>query len=370
METVLRAMPMRKTRNSQPSASKPRKKAVVAALTLFIAMAATALMVLIITAAIPMFFADRPDGKAAAAVSALKLSDIPFDGARAYESLKELCKIGPRPSGSAGMQAQQKLLADYFQKLGGKVEFQRFRARHPVDNSWVPMANLIVRWNPENKHRILLCAHYDTLPYPLWDPENPRGTFVGANDNASGVAVLMELGRDMSKLKCRYGVDFVFLDGEEFVFRKQDPYVPGSGDPMFLGARFFADEYAKEHPRPPYPYRWGVLLDMVGKTDSQFYEEVNSMFWRDTRPLVADIWSVARKLGVREFVAQQKHEIDDDHITLHERGHIPCIDIIDFDYMKYWHTQADTPDKCSPLSLAKVGWVIREWLKTVKLPQR
>ena len=89
------------------------------------------------------------------------------------------------------------------------------------------------------------------------------------------------------------------------------------------------------------------------------------MWWRDTRPLVEDIWATAARLGVREFVAKSKYEMDDDHVMLHSVGHIPCIDVIDFDYPP-WHTQRDTPEQCSPLSLAKVGWVIREWLETAK----
>jgi glutaminyl-peptide cyclotransferase len=312
--------------------------------------------------AVWVLFGDRgPDGKAAAAVSAFKLEQIPFDGARAYGYLKRLCAIGPRPSGSAGMKTQQRLLAEYLPKLHGQVEFQRFRARDPRDRSWAPMANLIVRWHPQRAERILLCAHYDTLPYPLRDPMNPRGTFVGANDNASGVAVLMELARDMAKLESRYGVDFVFLDGEEYIFDERDP--------LFLGSEFFAEQYAREQRerRPPYHYRWGVLLDMVGAVNLQLPEEGNSAWWRDTRPLLAQIWGTAARLGVREFVPKKADEVDDDHIVLHNTGHIPCIDVIQplADYPP-WHTQGDTPDKCSPLSLAKVGWVIREWLKTAK----
>ena len=94
-------------------------------------------------------FAERgTGGSAAEAGSALTLNDIPFNGARAYDYLKELCAIGPRCSGSPGMEKQQKLLAEHFRKFGGQVEFQRFRVRHPQDGSLVPMANIIVRWNP------------------------------------------------------------------------------------------------------------------------------------------------------------------------------------------------------------------------------
>ena len=299
------------------------------------------------------------NGEAAAAGPQLTLRDIPFNGARAYDYLKQLCAIGPRPSGSPGMAKQQKLLAEHFKKLGGQVEFQRFRAPDPRNGRWVSMANIIVRWNPKSRDRILICAHYDTLPYPMMDRENPRGTFVGANDNASGVALLMELAHDIPALKLNIGVDFVLLDAEEYIFRQ--------GDRMFLGAEFFAREYVKEQQQrhPKYRYRWGVLLDMIGDADLRIPQERNGLFWRDTRPLYAEIWGTAARLGVREFVPARGEEIEDDHIILHNIGRIPCIDLIDFDYPP-WHTSGDTPDKCSPLSLAKVGWVIREWLKTEK----
>ncbi len=104
---------------------------------------------------------------------------------------------------------------------------------------------------------------------------------------------------------------------------------------------------------------------MVGKADLQIGQEGNSLWWKDTRPLVMEIWATAARLGVREFVPKKLHEVEDDHLMLHNIGHISCIDLIDFDYPP-WHTQGDTPDKCSALSLAKVGWVLEEWLKTAK----
>lgn len=303
-----------------------------------------------------VFFGDRgSDDDSANAVSALRLEDIPFNGARAYKYLKQLCAIGPRPSGSPGMEAQQKLLAEHFKKLGGEVEFQRFQVRHPSDNSLVPMANMIVHWRPDSDNRIVLCAHYDTLPFPLRDKRNPRGVFVGANDNAGGVALLMELAHDIPKFDAKYGIDFLFLDGEEFLFSQDGRF--------FLGSEYFAREYVKNPPK--YRYRWGVLLDMIGDKDLQIYQERNSLGWKDTRPLVEAIWGVAARLGVREFISRPKHDVQDDHIMLHNIGGIACIDVIDFDYPS-WHTQDDMPERCSALSLAKVGWVISEWLKNVK----
>jgi hypothetical protein len=302
------------------------------------------------------FWAGRGTSVADAAGPPRKLEDIPFNGQRAYASLKELCTIGPRPSGSPGMGLQQKLLITYFEGLHGQVEQQRFSVKHPRDNVNVTMTNILVHWHPEAKKRILLCAHYDTLPYPLRDENDPQGRFVGANDNASGVAVLLEMAHDMPTLRCKYGVDFLLLDGEELVFDTQT-------DPFFLGSRYFAEQYVQNP--PSYRYRWAVLLDMVGDADLQIYQERNSARWADTRPLVNDIWATAARLGVQEFIAKPKHEMEDDHLMLHEIGHIPCIDIIDFDYPA-WHTQGDVPERCSALSLAKVGWVIEEWLKRVQ----
>jgi hypothetical protein len=295
---------------------------------------------------------------AAAAKSQLTLAKIPFDGTRAYKYLNELCELGPRPSGSPAMRKQQKLLADHFQKLGANVRYQKFRVRHPVDGSAVPMANLIVEWRPERRERILLCTHYDTRPYPDQDPRNPRGRFIGANDGASGTALLMELAHDVEKLNGELGIDVVFFDGEEFVFR--------DGDAYFIGSEYFAQNYAT-HPAGV-RYRWAVLLDMVGDADLQIYPDRQTMSWEDSRPLVDAIWGTAARLGVVEFVIDKRCEVLDDHIKLHNIGGIPSCDILDFKYPA-WHTENDTPERCSALSLAKVGWVVEEWLRqAVKKP--
>ena len=259
--------------------------------------------------------------------SRFRLEEIPFDGRHAYEYLKALSAIGPRPSGSAGMAVQQRMVADHFRRLGAVVSFQEFRARSPLDGSSVPMANMIVQWHPDRPERILLGTHYDTRPYPDRDKRNPQGVVIGADDAASGLAVLMELGQWMPRLESKYGVDFVIFDGSQFVFkvgswRKE-------GDPRFLGAEFFARSYVSNP--PPYKYRWGVLLDRVGNEDLQVYEEYNSMSWRNTRPLVEDIWRDAYKLGVREFIPDRKQSVSDDHLRLSELGNIPTCAIVDPD---------------------------------------
>lgn len=296
------------------------------------------------------------------AASSLKLADIPVDGERAFGFLTDLCDIGPRVSGTPGMLAQQEYLKAHFEKLGGKVSFQQFPARHPETGARVTMANLIVEWHPERKERILLCAHYDTRPFPDEDLRDPKGVFVGANDGASGTAVLCELAHYMPELKSKYGVDFVLFDGEELVY-------DGERDPYFLGSEHFAREYIADP--PAHRYKQGVLLDMVGDKNLHIFREVNSLRTRETRALVNDIWTVARSLGVREFIAITRYEVRDDHLALNNIARIPTINIIDFEYPggrgeNYWHTTKDVPENCSPLSLAKVGWVVLEWLKRAK----
>lgn len=281
-----------------------------------------------------------------------RLQDIPFDGERAFEYLTACCDFGPRPSGSKALAAQRQWMVEHFEKCGGEVSQQTFQVRHPVSGAAVPLANLVGRWHTDRPARVLLCAHYDTRPFPDRDRFRPKGRFVGANDGASGVAVLMELAHRLSDLPGTLGVDLVLFDGEELVYDELGEY--------FLGSTYFARQYAAQPPQTP--YRWGVLLDMVGDSQLRLSQEINGLRWEDTRPLISSIWGVAKRLGVREFMPRAGQEVRDDHLPLHDIAGIATCDIIDFDY-DYWHTEQDTPAHCSPLSLAKVGWVIEEWLK-------
>ncbi|TWT46795.1 M28 family peptidase [Botrimarina hoheduenensis] len=284
----------------------------------------------------------------------------PLDPARAKRYLEEVCALGNRMSGSPGMRAQQELLISHFEPHADQVERQTFKVRNPLGGPAVEMANLIVRWRPEATDRVLLCAHYDTRPLPDRDP-NPmarrNGRFIGANDGGSGVAVLMELAHQLAEYEGPLGVDVVLFDGEELVY-------VDDRDPYFLGSRYFAQDYAKRKPQRgsgAWSYRAGILLDMVGDADLQIYQERFSYRNLTTRPLVMQVWATAQRLGVAEFYPRVRHEVRDDHLALQRFGGIPAIDLIDFDYPA-WHTEADVPMNCSGDSLAKVGWVVWEWL--------
>lgn len=281
---------------------------------------------------------------------------------RATKYLADVCRIGPRMSGSRGMAQQQDLIIKHFTQLGAQVKLQPFDVMHPQNGGPVRMTNIVVSWHPDARERVLICCHYDTRPFPDRDFFKPRGTFIGANDGGSGVALLMEMGHHMKNAAPKFaetredvGVDFVFFDGEELVFQKGDKY--------FHGSEFFAKQYRA---RPPaYRYECGVLVDMIGDKRLNLFMEKNS---RKLAPAVtASVWNAARQIGVREFIMRQKHEVQDDHLPLNNIAKIPTCDIIDFDY-KYWHTTRDVPENCSGESIAKVTRVLLQWLK--QIPKR
>ncbi|MCC6511451.1 MAG: M28 family peptidase [Pirellulaceae bacterium] len=286
-----------------------------------------------------------------------------FNANRAYGYLKAICQLGPRPSGSPAMLEQQKMIIEHCEKLGAVVEQQKFATRHPNDGSTVELVNLIVRWQPELKDRIVIGAHYDTRPYPDRDPVNPRGTFIGANDGASGVALCMEMAHVLRSTKLSVGVDFVLFDGEEFLFddtRDRDRY--------FLGSIHFAQQVAAG--LMPGKYRKGVVVDMVADKQLSIYRETYSMQYAES--VVKEIFAAAKRVGVNDFIPRNRHEGRDDHLPLNQIAKIPTVDLIDFDYPKpgsrdnYWHTEKDVPENCSGDSLRKVADVLLEWLKSQK----
>ncbi|QDS97518.1 succinyl-diaminopimelate desuccinylase [Adhaeretor mobilis] len=290
-----------------------------------------------------------------------------FDGQAAYEHLLAICKLGSRTSDSPGMTAQQEMLTQHFTQLGAKVSLQELRAgRNPATGLPQPMANLIVQFHPEAQQRVLLCAHYDTRPLPDRDPDpwqRQNGVFLGANDGASGVALLMELGRRLPT-QTTLGIDFVFFDGEEYIYDERI-------DEYFYGSTYFAQQY-RDHP-PSYRYAFGVLVDMVADKKLGIAQEMHSSTWAATRPIVQEIWGVAKQLRVREFIHKVgRPPVLDDHVPLNKIAEIPVIDIIDFEYPNarngYWHTTADVPENCSAESLGKVGWVLQEWLRSKLRP--
>jgi hypothetical protein len=271
-----------------------------------------------------------------------------FDGTNAFQYLLAQTDFGPRNPNSLGHQRCLSYLESTLRLSADEVRPQRF-THTGYDGDLLRLTNIVASFRPEKKNRILLCAHWDTRPRADYDPDSTRRSdpILGANDGASGVAVLLEIASLMGEFPPPVGVDIVLFDGEDY---------GREGDhPMYLlGSRFFAAN------RPPdYVPRYGLLLDMVGDAELEILQEESSLKYA---PRVVDrVWKSANALGITQFVPVRGMEVLDDHIPLNESG-IPTINIIDFNYPdashRYWHTHMDTPDKCSPESLEAVGRVI------------
>lgn len=267
-----------------------------------------------------------------------------FDANNAYHYLLKQCEFGPRVPGGPAHRDGLAFLTSELQRFGARVSHQAFLQNLPFTDESVTLTNIIASFGLDKSQRVLLCAHWDSRPWADQDSvlENRSQPVLGANDGASGVAVLLEVARQIQRAEPLYGVDIIFFDGE-------DSGRPGHSDTYALGSQYFGK--SKD---PNYRPQWAILLDMIGDRDLQIYQEENSL--RYAPEVVKMVWERAQSLGLSAFVPRPGYEVTDDHLPLLRAG-IPCINIIDFNY-HYWHTTADTPDKCSPESLAQVGQLV------------
>lgn len=266
-----------------------------------------------------------------------------FDGEEARKLVVAQCDFGPRNPGSTGHRQCLEWMEQKLRASGATARRQPFTYALPGQAPF-DLCNLIASYRPELKRRILLAAHWDTRPWADRDPvvANRSRPIAGANDGASGVAVLLELARLFHEAPPPVGVDLVLFDGE-------DLGTETNMDGFFRGSRIYGQSVLGHAP----PER-AVLLDMVGDRDLMFYVEGYS---RQLAPAtVAWLWAGGREVAPAFFAEQVRYTVQDDHLPLLAAG-IPCADLIDFDY-PYWHTLADTPDKVSAASLQVVGDVL------------
>ena len=272
-------------------------------------------------------------------VSTARQANAVFDAQRAFAILEKQCEFGPRPPGSAAHRATQNYLFTELQKYANSVVLQPHTYKAKTET--LHLNNILAEFGPTGGETILLAAHWDTRPIADHDPklENREKPILGANDGASGVAVLLEIARVLKEQPPPRRVVIVLFDGEDY---------GRSADDMFIGSRFFARNLGKWKPD------YGILLDMVGDKDLTLPIEQYS--WRANRKFTEAIWNRASVLGLAPFQQRLGMAIMDDHVPLINVG-IPMVDIIDFDY-PYWHTIEDTVDKCSPKSLEVVATLV------------
>jgi glutaminyl-peptide cyclotransferase len=269
---------------------------------------------------------------------------IEFDGNAAFRYLVAQCDLGPRVPNTLAHQQALALFVRSLDSLGIAVEKQDFRIKDPYSSDTLLLTNVIGKFNPNKRNRLLFCAHWDSRPRCEMDSDSGKRALPlpGANDGASGAAVLLQLAKELAGLQVTRGVDLVFLDGEDWG-------QAGDLDYYSLGAKEFARRVDAK------VYDYGIVLDMVGDKDQQFLKEEFSV--RYEGKLVDKIWVRAADLGMAtNFIPRVSQPIYDDHLPLLAAS-IRTIDIIDFEY-PWWHTTQDTPDKCSPESLGRIGKLV------------
>lgn len=267
-----------------------------------------------------------------------------FDGAAAYQLVERQLDFGPRIPGTEGHRAMAHWLETYLAERADTLVVQRFE-HVTVAGATIQLFNYLARFHPDERPALLLLTHWDTRPMSdaASDPDERARPVPGANDGASGTAILLQLAEMLRRNPPPRSVDILLVDGEDFGDF-------GVGKDVFLGSRHFASNLPEG-----YSAEFGILLDMVGDRDLEIFVEGNS---NRLAPAIVDrVWNVAAGMGFSDiFRRQVRHTVNDDHIPLNDAG-IPTIDIIDFDY-PYWHTPNDTLDKVSASSLAVVGAVM------------
>jgi hypothetical protein len=289
-----------------------------------------------------------------------------FSADSAYEFCRQQCSFGPRTMNSKAHDECAQWIVRKFQGYGLTITEQRATLKG-FDGTPLLANNIIGSYRPELSERILICAHWDSRPWADNDPDplNHTQPVMAANDGASGVAVMMELARLIASQdsadKPKVGIDFVCFDAEDW---GNDNH----SDSWALGAQ----HWAKNPHKTGYKARYGILLDMVGGQQAQFYMEQYSMHFAPK--VVEKVWNAAQTVGYGAFFPQELGgAITDDHGPVNETAKIPCIDIIPFypnceqsSFGPTWHTVSDDMAHIDINTLKAVGQTMVQTIWTEK----
>jgi Zn-dependent M28 family amino/carboxypeptidase len=258
---------------------------------------------------------------------------VRFDSNRAFEHLRQLVALGPRPAGSPAIEQARAYIRKQLAAAGLTAAEQAWEDRTPIGP--VHMVNLIATIPGARKDRLIVAGHYDTKRFR----EFP---FVGANDGGSSAAFLIELARVLKARKNALTIELLFLDGEEAV-------VEWAGTDRTYGSRHYVEAARRDGSLAT--LKAMVLVDMIADRDLRIRKDVNSTGWLTTL-----IWEAARREKLGAHFLSESMAIEDDHLPFLEAG-IPAVDIIDLEY-EAWHTAADTLEAVSARSMQVVGDVL------------
>lgn len=292
-----------------------------------------------------------------------------FNADSAYLFCEKQCDFGPRTMNSDAHDKCGAWIVDKFKQYGCSVIEQKADLK-AYDGTMLKSNNIIASYKPEQTTRILLCAHWDCRPWADNDPDstNWRKPVMGANDGASGIAVMLEIARQLQKSdSLNIGVDFVCFDAEDWGIPQWSD-AEDNGDSWALGAQYWAENPHKAG----YEARFGILLDMVGGTGARFYQE--GMSKQYAQPIVNKIWTAARAAGYESlFPNEQGGYVTDDHIPVNQKTKISTADIIAFypncqqsSFGPTWHTVNDTMENIDRNILKAVGQTVIQVLFSEK----
>lgn len=284
-------------------------------------------------------------------------ADQPWDGKRALGDIEKQLSFGVRSPGQPGHQATIDWVVKELKGLGIETSLQSWDDTAP-GGRMLHLTNIVGRYLPDRKDRVLLGTHYDSIIRAYRDAVNPNAPMPGANNSASGVALLLETARALTAggTPPAHGVDFVFFDGEE------GPISLGAGDPDFrpLGSPYFV-RHLKEFYPDALP-KWAAIFDMVCWRELKLYQETASLTY--AKPEVTKFWRIGWDVDPRVFkLGKTVGPIYDDQAALGDAG-IPAFLTIDFDYDPWFNTTQDTLDKCSAEKLAVVGKTLMRFLSS------
>ncbi len=291
------------------------------------------------------------EGGDAESTATAKLINKPtqlFNADSSYSFIEKQLSFGFRIPGTPEHKKCSEWLVS---KLGSYVDtaFIQNGSATTFDGKKIPVYNIIGSIHPQAKKRMLLMAHWDSRPFADQDTDDQTKPIEGANDGASGVAVLLELARNskLQKLPNDVGVDIIFFDAEDW----------GNSDhenSFCLGSQY----WGKNLHTPGYSARFGVLLDMVGGKNAEFLWEANSNEWGNT--VLQHVWTAAQELGYGNyFKTVNTHPVIDDHVYVYKATKIPTIDIIHYTseggFTPEWHTHQDNISNIDKNTLKAVG---------------
>ena len=283
-----------------------------------------------------------------------------FNEDSAYGFIQKQVDFGPRVPNEAAHRACADYLVAKLKEYAHEVSEQDFEST-AYDGTNLYLKNIIASFNVDKTKRILLAAHWDTRPFADKDSININEPITGANDGGSGVAVLLEIARQLHlNGDFDVGIDIILFDGEDYgvpVYEEEYKNVPYSG--YCLGSQY----WSKNKHIPNYSAYYGILLDMVGAKGAKFYQEGLSM--KSAPSVVKKVWDYGQSLGYGDyFVYQKSQEILDDHKFVNQWANIPMIDIIEYDpstknyFGGYHHTHRDNMDLIDKNTLEAVGQTV------------